>query len=164
MVGNVCIVVSHNTKGPRMCTKLHHLIKLKLIPPAGSLHFLVIDILGALSRTHVCSWVDVIMTDKYMKLTRAIQITMIASSQVSNIVLNNLIIFYRIPDTVLFDNGQQFVSKCSAFLRSYLGTTKLETTGFHQQTDAWVEKHNKTLFMLLQIKTVDNRKNCSISV
>lgn len=80
-------------------------------------------------------------------------------TQVANIFFNDLIIPYGIPDTVLSDNVQKFVSKYFTSLRSYLGTFKYTATAFHSQTNSHVEKYNQTLVSRLRLHIADNQKN-----
>lgn len=74
---------------------------------------MAVNIFGPLQRSKTCSQLVIITTDRYTVLTGAIPTTKIESIEVGNIFFSDYISPYGITDTVLSDNGQQFVSKFS---------------------------------------------------
>lgn len=111
MDADVYGTVKSCTDRPTIGANLRHWRKPELFPPSIPIEFVAIDTLGPLARTRYSSQFVVDTTDKYSKLTREILTTRITSTQVSNIFFNSWVILYSILDTVLSDNGEQFVSK-----------------------------------------------------
>lgn len=139
-VRNLWTVVNNCTEHPRVSTEFIHQRKLELIPAAGHLEFVAVDILGQLLRTKADDYFVTIMTDRYTKLTWAWTTTKISSTQVINTFFNDSIAHYEIPDKVLSKNVQQFVSKFFTPLCSYLETIELKTKFFNPQINGQVEK------------------------
>lgn len=85
------------------------------------------------------------MTNKLAQQARAILKPKITPIQAANIFCDHFIIHYELPDTVLYENGQQFVSKFSIPVYIDLGITKPATTALHQNTNGNFEGYNETL-------------------
>lgn len=147
MASNVYIMVYNCTACPCVCARFCEQGKLEWFPFAGPLEFVAIHIFGPLPNTEARNRFVVIMTDRYAKLIRAKLTTRITLRQVPSIILNVGIMRYGLPDTVLSDNGQRCVSKLFTSLCSHLGTSKLKTTVFYQQTNGYVEMYIKTLLL-----------------
>lgn len=59
------------------------------------------------------------------------------------------------PEQLLSDQGQNFLSELVLEVCKLLGTKKINTTGYHPQTDSLVERLNHTLMSMLS-KCVEN--------
>lgn len=88
-------------KNPKMGTKFRHERKLELLPRSAPLEFVVIETLESLLRIKYTNQFAVIITDRYSKLASAVRTSKAISTQVANIFFSNLLIPYRIPDTIL---------------------------------------------------------------
>ena len=53
------------------------------------------------------------------------------------------------PEQLLLDSGQNFLSELVLEVCKLLGTKKIDTTGYHPQTDRLVERLNRTLITML---------------
>lgn len=104
------------------------------------------------------------MTDGYTKLKKVITTVNITSTQVASIFFDEWISPYGIASTVISENGQQSVSKCSTSLCFNLVITKPEITAFHAQTNGRMEWYHKTLVSRLRSRIADNQKNWNILV
>lgn len=144
-------VVNNCKDCPRMGSKFIHPRKLELFPPAGSLVFLAVDILGQHPRAEAGNQLFIRMKGRYTKLARGVLTTKITSTKVANIIINDCIIPYGTPDTVLSDYGQQFVIKFFTSLCSYIAPTKLTTTAFHLQANDQAERYNKTIVFRIRL-------------
>lgn len=123
----------------RTGTKSRHQHKFELFPPSGSLEFVAVDLFGPLTRARSGKQFVIINTNSYSKLTRAIVTAKITTTQVANIFLNHWVIPYGIPETVLPDNGQRFVSKAFTSMRAYLGVKKVSAPAYHPLANGKVE-------------------------
>lgn len=164
IVRDVYTVLNNGTECSLVGTKFNHQRKLHLFSRTSPLEFVTIDISGPLSATKACNQFVVIMTDMYTKLTIATPTTKIAWSKVANIFSDDRITAYGTPDTMLSENGQQFVSKLFTSLCFYIGTTKLARTALSQQINAQVERNIKTLASPLRPYIKDNLKSWDIFV
>lgn len=158
MVINVHKVVNNCTKCSRMGTKPNHQIKSELLPAAGLLDFVAIDILGPLSKAKARNQFVVVMIDKCTRLTKVIPATETTPRQVANNFFNDWIILYGIPDTMPHYSVQQFVTTFSAALYSYLGTTKLTTTALHPLSKGQAVSYSRAFVSRLRPHIADNRK------
>lgn len=112
---DVYTVVNNSTEFRRLRNKSNQQKDLELFPTAGPLDFVAIDNLRLLPETKAVNQFVVIVKDRYMTQTRVIQATKIMSTQVASIFFKDWTIPHGIPDTVLSNNGQQFVNKFFPF-------------------------------------------------
>lgn len=104
----------------RTGTKLEHQGQPELFPRAGLLKFVDINIFGLLPRTKTGSQHLIIITDKYIRLTRAVTIAKVTSTRILHIFFHDLVKLYSILDVIISDNGQKFVSNLFSSLCTYL--------------------------------------------
>lgn len=104
---------------------------LKLFPASGPLGFIAMDILEPPPKSTHENQLVVVMTDRHSKLTRAVPTTQTTALHVASIFYDHWIIPYGIPDHLLTENSNQFVSKFFATLCQFLDLKHLTTTTFH---------------------------------
>lgn len=92
--------------------------------PSGPLKFIAIDVLGVLPQTKFGNQFVIILTARYSKLTRRIPTTDMSSAPVAHKFLSNCIIPYGMPNIIISDNGQYFVSELLIYIHQYLGEKK----------------------------------------
>lgn len=80
--------------------------------------------LGLLPRTESGNQYLVIIIDRYSKLNGKLLATNISSTHVAHTVFKHYVIANEIPDFILSQNGQQFVSRCFITFCSYLDVKK----------------------------------------
>lgn len=90
------------------------------------------------------------MMDRYSQLVRAIPLPMTKAPHVAMLVLENWIMPYKISDTVMMDNGPQFVSESFVALWASMGTKLVMTTEYCHQANGQVERFNMTLVARLR--------------
>lgn len=108
---DVCNTVQHCHGWHRMSTRFKHQRQLQPFPPSGLLESIAIGILGAYPRTKSGKQYIYIITDRYTKLTRAVLAANKLSTHVADIHSNHSVFPCQIPDFILSDEGQTFVSK-----------------------------------------------------
>lgn len=119
--------------------------KLKLFPTRGPSQDIAVDILGPFPKTRNDNLHVVVIIDRYSKLTRAITMRKITSGLVATVVINNWILPHGITDSILTDNGAQFVAKCFKKFCHLMGIKRRTTTAYHPQTNGQAERYNKTI-------------------
>jgi transposase InsO family protein len=72
-------------------------------------------------------------------------------------VLAKLFLNFGIPNTVLSDNGSNFISKVTKDLMSFLNVEKLVSSPYHAQANGKIENHHKIFSNIMSIYTKDNR-------
>lgn len=102
------------------------------------------DIFGPLQWTRSSNKFLVIISDEKSKLTWEISSTVSTSTQLANIFQ---VMGYplAIPDTILWDCGQQFVRPCFTRMLACLGEKKLTNTAYYFQNEKLAERYNPRL-------------------
>ena len=59
--------------------------------------------------------------------------------------LNHWVFPYGIPNTLLTDNGPQFIAEFFEFICAVIGIKRLAITAYHAQTNGQTERYNQTL-------------------
>lgn len=134
---------------PQSCaaqgTKARHKESLRLFPSAVLLEFMAIDILGPLPATKSGNQHEIVLTNRYTKLTRTILVTKVISMGAAAVFLDNWVIPYGISTNLLTYNGLGFFLKFFAAVTALLGIKSLSAIAFHPQTNAQVERFNRTM-------------------
>lgn len=125
---------------------------------------IAIDIHGLLPQTKSRTELVTHITERYIKLTCANPTPKISSTHLSHIFLSNWVILYGIPDIILSDRDQQFISKLFISRCHYLGEKRTLTTTYHPQTNRQTESYNRTLLSRLRLYVAYSRRNWDISV
>lgn len=133
--------------------------KLTLFPATGPLEFVAIDVLGPLLWTTSGNQDEVVVTDDFSQLTRAIPTDKIIPGQVATIFLDNWVMPHRKPSCILINNEVQFVSKLFRTLHLFLGVKKLTTTVYHPQTNGEVERYSRPLVARLRHSVPEHQQD-----
>lgn len=113
--------------------------ELQLILASRSLEFIGIDILPSLRSTVNGNQSVIVMTNRCLKLTRAMPTGKTSSSNLASLFIDSWIIAYGIPRYVQTDNGVQFLSKSFSSLFITLDVQHLTTTDYYLHTK-WLVK------------------------
>ena len=68
---------------------------------------------------------------------------------IARLFVEHVVARHGVPDELLSDCGQNFMSELMAEVCKLLGTKKVNTTGYHPQTDGLVERLNRMLISML---------------
>ena len=98
------------------------------------------DILGTLPRTRLGNQYILVVTDCFSMLTRCTPMGKTTAPFVAAAFLNNWVMAYGIPDTILTDNGSQFVSEFFKTICYVLGIRRKTTTAYHPQTNGQADR------------------------
>ena len=81
------------------------------------------------------------------------------SAYTTSKALAKIFLNFGIPNTVLSDNGPNFVSKVTKDLMSFLQINKLVTTPYHPQAYGKIENRHKLFSNILSIYTKENGRD-----
>ena len=135
----LCLVCS-SRKGTRSTCKP----SLQPIPVGGPFHRLGVDVLQLPLTTRGNHYVVVFM-DYLTKWPEAFTVPDQKAETIARLLVNEIICCHGIPEELLSDRGTNFLSSVIQEICSLLGVKKINTSGYHPQTDGVVEKFNSTL-------------------
>lgn len=111
----------------------------------GPLDLVAIVILRSLLKTESGNrYIDIIM-DRFSKLTKPILTTSATVTRIANIFMKQCVASFRLPFTVLTDNGPYFTSKFFTALRMEIRLKTVTTTEYHLQDNGKVERFNRAI-------------------
>ena len=107
------------------------------------------DIVGPLPKTKSGHRYILVLVDYATRYPEAIPLKTVTAEVIAEKVVD---VFARfgIPETVLTDQGTNFVSQLLKELYRLLGVTVIKTSPYHPQTDGLVERYNRTLKEMLR--------------
>ena len=88
-----------------------HNSELKTFPPSGPLEYIATDLLGELPHKPRGNRHLLVLTDRYSKLTRTVQLKRTTAETVAQAFISHLVFVYGAPVKLLSDNGGQFNSR-----------------------------------------------------
>ena len=138
-----CLVCS-TRKGTRGTCK--H--PLQQIPVGGPFHRVGVDILQ-LPLTTKGNYYVVVFTDYLTKWPEAFAIPDQAAETIAKVLVKEVICRHGIPEELLSNGGAIFLSSLIQEIFELLGLRKINTAGYHPQTDGLVEKFNSTLINMI---------------
>jgi transposase InsO family protein len=78
---------------------------------------------------------------------------------VANKVAKEVVAIFGVPRAIHSDQGKQFEDKKFTETCKVLNMKKTRTTPYYSQSDGMVERFNKTMFSMLCILVVENKKD-----
>lgn len=102
------------------------------------------DILRSLSKIKESSQFEVVIKDRYSRLTKAKPTSMTNDTKISRIFLEHRAANYRIPFKLSSDNSPQFVSKLFVLVFKPLGVDNITTSKYSPYTNGKLEPLNST--------------------
>lgn len=104
MASNVYITIAKCECCVRNGSQYRHKRPLQFFPAPEPFDFIAMDILGLLPKTNQGDQFVCVMTDRYLKVARAIAMFKILSTHMANIVFDHWIISFGIPNYLLKNN------------------------------------------------------------
>jgi len=129
--------------------------RLKLFPAEEPMTDVPIDICGPLVRSEAGNRFVLVMTDRFLKLTRAVALRNITAITVASAFLETWVASYGPPDALLSDQGAQFLSKFFLAVVRALDVEPRWTTPYYAQTNGQVERYNRTFIGQLRHYVAD---------
>ena len=125
------------------------------IPVKGPFHRVGVDVLQ-LPLTSSGNKYVVVFMDYLTKWVEAFPTSDQQTTTIANLLIEHIICRHGVPEELLSDRGTNFLSDLILELCSILGIKKINTSGYHPQTDGLVEKFNSTLQGMIAKSTDPN--------
>ena len=118
------------------------------IPVGGPFHRIGVDVLQ-LPVTHKGNRYVVCFVDYLTKWVEAFPMADQKADTIARILVEQVICRHGVPEQLLSDRGTNFLSELIKGVCDILGIKKINTSGYHPQTDGLVEKFNSTLVSMI---------------
>ena len=82
-------------------------------------------------------------------LTKWPEVVALRDQKAERVLVEHLIVHHGVPEQLLSDRGSNFLSKLVQEICKSLGIQKINTSGYHPQTDGHIEKFNSTIINML---------------
>lgn len=126
------------------------------IPVGGPFHRLAVDVLQ-LPLTARGNRYVVVFLDYFTKWAEAFAVPDQRAETVAKLFVEQIVCRHGLPEELLSDRGANFLSTLIQEICKVLGVKKINTSGYHPQTDGLVEKFNSTLTNMIA-KSCDIRE------
>ena len=118
------------------------------IPVGGPFHRLGVDVLQ-LPLTRNGNRYVIVFADYLTKWIEAFPVPDQTAETIAKLLVEKIVCVHGVPEQLLSDRGANFLSDLVLEVCSLLGIEKLNTSGYHPQTDGLVEKFNSTLISMI---------------
>ena len=129
---------------------------MKLFPALKPLESVAIDILGPLPKGAGGFMYLLVIVDRFTKLTQVVPLRRITAYDVAVGFVNEWVFKYGPPQSLLSDNGSQFVAHFFQKVCQLLGINSAFTTAYHPQSNGQVERFNRTITAMLRCYVEDH--------
>ena len=121
---------------------------LQPIPTKGPFHRVGVDVLKMPLSSSGNKYIIVFM-DYLTKWVEAFATSDQRSETIARLLAENIVCRHGVPEELLSDRGTNFLSDLILELCCIVGMKKINTSGYHPQTDGLVEKFNSTILAML---------------
>jgi len=135
-----------------------HASTMKLFPALERFSGPAMDLLGPLTTSRGGHKHELVIRDRFTKVTRAIPLLDATALTVSSAFMDACVAAYGIPDSVLTDNGPQFASFYYQGILGLLGIASNYTSPYDPQTNGQVERYHRTLVRQLRCYIAEHQK------
>lgn len=95
----------------------------------------------------------VVFADYLTKWLEAFPVPDQTAETIAKLHVEKIVCVHGVPEQLLSDRGSAFLSELLLETCSFLGIKKLNTSGYHPQTDGLVEKFDSTLINMIAISS-----------
>jgi transposase InsO family protein len=121
---------------------------LQPIPVGGPFHTVGVDVLQ-LPRTLDGNQYAIVFVDYLTKWPEVYAVPNQTADTIARLLVEQIVARHGVPERLLSDRGPNFLSSLVEKVCQLLGTSKINTSGYHPQCDGLVEKFNSTLINML---------------
>ena len=121
---------------------------LQPIPVLKPFHRVAVDVLQLPLTSSENKYVVVFM-DYFTKWVEAFAVADQQAQTIARLLVENIVCRHGVPQELPSDRGSNFLSDLILEICSILGVQKVNTSGYHPQTDGLVEKFNSTLINMI---------------
>ena len=125
------------------------------IPVKKPFHRVAVDVLTMPLTSRGNRYIVVFM-DYFTKWAEAFAVPDQQAPTIARLLVDNIVCRHGVPEKFLSDRGYNFLSDLIMEMCRVLGIKKLNTSGYHPQTDGLVEKFNSTLLGMMS-KCLDSK-------
>ena len=125
--------------------------KLQPIPVGGPFHMVGVDVLQLPLSFHGNQYASVYM-DYLTKWPEVFVVADQKAETIARLLVEEVISRHGVPEHLLSDRGPNFLSMLVQEICKLVGTTKINTSGYHPQCDGLVERFNGTLINMFAQK------------
>ena len=118
------------------------------IPVGGPFHRIAVDVLQQPLTARGNQYV-VVFLDYFTKWAEAFAVPDQRAETVAKLFVEQIMCQHSLPEELLSDRGTNFLSTLVQEICKALGVKKVNTSGYHPQTDGLVEKFNSTLTAMI---------------
>ena len=118
------------------------------IPVKKPFHRVAVDVLTMPLTSRGNRYIVVFM-DYFTKWAEAFAVPDQQAPTIARLLVDNIVCRHGVPEELLSDRGANFLSDLILEMCRILGIKKLNTSGYHPQTDGLVEKFNSTLLGMM---------------
>lgn len=118
------------------------------IPVGGPFHRLGVDVLQLPLTANGNRYV-VCFVDYFTKWVEAFPVADQRADTIAKLFVEHVVCRHGVPEELLSDRGANFLSDLIQSVCDILGVKKINTSGYHPQTDGLVEKFNSTLINMI---------------
>ena len=122
--------------------------KLQPIPVGGPFHMVGVDVLQ-LPLSHNGHQYAIVFMDYLTKWPEVFAAEDQTAETIARLLVEHVISRHGVPEYLLSDRGPNFLSNLVQQVCKLVGTSKINTSGYHPQCDGLVEKFNSTLINML---------------
>ena len=123
---------------------------LKPMPPASRVwEKIAMDIVGPITETKNSNKYILVLSDYASRFVLTIPMENQKAQTIATHLVKEVITKYGAPETVLTDQGTNFLSKLIQEICNHFKIKQMRTTSYHPQTDGLVERFNRTLCDML---------------
>ena len=128
---------------------------LQPIPVGGPFHTVGVDVLQ-LPQSFDGNKYAIVFMDYLTKWPEVFATSNQTAETIARLFVEHIVARHGVPERLLSDRGQNFLSRLVTEVCQLLGSSKVNTSGYHPQCDGLVEKFNSTLVSMLS-KCVEKR-------
>ena len=104
--------------------------------------------------SHLGNQYAMVLQDYLTKWPEVFAVADQKAETIARLLVEHVVARHGVPQRLLSDRGPNFLSSLVQEVCKLLGTTKVNTSGYHPQCDGLVERFNSTLINMLS-KSVD---------
>ena len=121
---------------------------LQPIPIGGPFHRVGVDVLQ-LPLTYEGNQYAIVFMDYLTKWPEVFPSPDQKAGTIAKLLVEHVVARHGVPEQLLSDRGPNFLSEVIQEVCSLLGAEKVNTSGYHPQTDGLVERFNRTIIAML---------------
>lgn len=142
--------------------KNHTKAPLLPIPVEGAFDRVAVDCLGPFPPTHNGNRYIVVFSDYLTRWPEAFAVPNITAPVIARLFVEEVVSRHGAPRTLLSDRGSNFLSSLFKEVCNIMNTKKVQTTAYHPQCDAIVERFNSTIAQSLSMYVSTDQKDWDV--